>query len=345
MSGRLGRLTWANRQVQAHRHDAEPSQREFAYESAALGQRPDVGSIHRASPLRAVLLVLALVAAGLLIEQLADLVLALIMSVIVALPIGIGASLLEKLHIHRALGAVITLVTGLAIVTLLAVYLTPAFIHQLDAFIGQLPSTVRGVERVAHHSFGLKRGTIARAAQTFADRYTQHPSALLEPLSTVGLTLATSLAAVVVILIGALYMAVNPDPLIDGLVRLFAPASRPEARRVLARIRGAWIGWFRGVMLDMIVLGGLLFLGMELIGLPFAIGFAVFSAALTVIPNYGSVISAVPPILFGLSHSLQLGIEVTIVYIVVNQIEGNLILPLIMDARCRCTRLSSPSGC
>jgi predicted PurR-regulated permease PerM len=80
----------------------------------------------------------------------------------------------------------------------------------------------------------------------------------------------------------------------------------------------------------MLVLGGLLFLGMTIIGLNFAIGFAVFSAFMTVIPNYGSVISAIPPILAGLAQSPGKALLVLIVYLIVNQIEGNLILPLIM---------------
>lgn len=56
------------------------------------------------------------------------------------------------------------------------------------------------------------------------------------------------------------------------------------------------------VALDMLVLGCLLALGLTIIGLPFALGFAVFSVGLTVIPNYGSIISAIPPILVGLAE-------------------------------------------
>ena len=48
------------------------------------------------------------------------------------------------------------------------------------------------------------------------------------------------------------------------------------------------------------------------------------------IPNYGSVISAIPPILAGLAQSPTKALLVLIVYLIVNQIEGNLILPLIM---------------
>jgi predicted PurR-regulated permease PerM len=98
----------------------------------------------------------------------------------------------------------------------------------------------------------------------------------------------------------------------------------------MARVRVAWLGWMTAVGLDMLVLGGLLFVGLELVGLNFAIGFAVFSAFMTVIPNYGSVLSAIPPIIAALAQSPTKAVLVLVVYLVVNQIEGNLILPLIM---------------
>jgi predicted PurR-regulated permease PerM len=69
---------------------------------------------------------------------------------------------------------------------------------------------------------------------------------------------------------------------------------------------------------------------MQIIGLQFAAGFAIFSALMTVIPNYGSVISAVPPIAYGLTRSFHEGLLVAIVYVIVNQVEGNVALPLIM---------------
>ena len=56
----------------------------------------------------------------------------------------------------------------------------------------------------------------------------------------------------------------------------------------------------------------------------------MFSALLTVIPNYGSIISAIPPVLFAAAQSPGKALLVIAVYVAVNQVEGNLILPLIM---------------
>jgi predicted PurR-regulated permease PerM len=100
--------------------------------------------------------------------------------------------------------------------------------------------------------------------------------------------------------------------------------------RVFSRVRTAWLGWLLAIGIDMLVLGGLLYLGMRIVGLNFAAGFAIFSAVCTVIPNYGSIISAVPPVLVGLATSPGKGLLVLLVYVIVNQIEGNVALPLIM---------------
>jgi len=291
---------------------------------------PSAAIFRPALAYRAVMLALALVAIGLLFKQLVDLVLLLLITVIIALPIAAGASWLERFRIPRVLGALLTLLFGASVLALLLAFVIPEFVTQVDQFVRELPGTVHRVEHGINHTFGLKPNAIANAVQRFANRYTQHPAILLGPLSSVGLTVVGAVGGLIVVLITALYMAINPAPLIRGLVRLAPPAQRDDVVRILQRIRVAWLGWLRGIALDMLVLGGLLFIGMKIIGLQFAVGFAVFSALLTVIPNYGSVISAVPPIVYGLAHSVNQGVLVTVVYVIVNQIEGNLVLPLIM---------------
>lgn len=279
---------------------------------------------------RAVILALALVAIGLLFEQLVDLLLLLMITVIIALPVAASATWLQRFRVPRGLGALVSLLFGLGLVVLVLVLIIPPFVHQVGMFVSQLPATTRRIEHSINHTFGFAPGTISRDVQRFADRYTQHPTKLLGPLSSIGIGVAGGVGAIVVMLITALYIAINPSPLVRGLLRLVVPEQRDNALRIMERIRAAWMGWLRGVALDMLVLGGLLFVGMTIIGLPFAVGFAVFSALMTVIPNYGSVISAIPPILYGLTRSFREGVLVAVVYVVVNQIEGNVALPLIM---------------
>jgi predicted PurR-regulated permease PerM len=279
---------------------------------------------------RAVLLALGLLAAGLLFEELVQIVMLVTIAVVAAVPLAASANWLRRWHIPRAVGAVLSLAVGAVVAGLLLAFVVPTFVNQVNDFVTQLPTTAAHFERTINHVLGLRRGTTTRAVTHFVHRYTQHPAVLLGPLATIGVSIATAVGAIVVVIISALYMAISPDPLVRGLVRLFPAPRQPDVLRTLERIRVAWLAWLRGVALDMVVLGGLLFLGMEIIGLQFAAGFAIFSALLTVIPNYGSVISAIPPIAYGLTSSFHEGVLVAVVYVIVNQVEGNVALPLIM---------------
>jgi predicted PurR-regulated permease PerM len=102
------------------------------------------------------------------------------------------------------------------------------------------------------------------------------------------------------------------------------------------RLRTAWIGWMQGVGVDMFISGTLLYIGLSIIGLDFAILFAVLTALLVVVPYFGAFVGGIPPVLFALTDSPGKALAVLAVYILVQQIEGNIIIPVVMS---RTTRL------
>jgi predicted PurR-regulated permease PerM len=279
---------------------------------------------------RAVALAAALTLIGLLVQQLITLLLALALTVIIALPLSSAADFAERHHVPRALGALAALLIVLGAIGLLGYFIIPSFVKEVKDFANTLPHTIKRSERYIHAVTGVKEQTLSHDVTSFVQGYTHHPQKLIAPLESVGLSLVGIATSFVVVIITALYIAISPRPLTNATLSLLPEERRPLARRVMSRIATAWRGWLRAVGIDMLVLGGLLYLGMRIIGLPFALGFAVFSAILTVIPNYGSIISAVPPILLGLSLSPGKAVLVLIVYVIVNQIEGNLILPIVM---------------
>ena len=279
---------------------------------------------------RTVGLAAALAVAALVAEQLLTLVLIVLVVIIVALPLSAAASLAERRGLPRAFGASAALAGAFAVLIGLGFAVLPEFVSQVKEFAQRLPTILLEADRYLHGLTGRSTRSLSAQLSGFIDGYVHHPARLAGPLEHIGLTLAEILLAVLVVIVSAFLIALNPAVLVKSFLRLLPPARRPVATDVMARVRGAWLGWMTAVTLDMLVLGGLLFLGLELVGLDFAIGFAVFSAFMTVIPNYGSVISAIPPIIAALAVSPAKAVLVLIVYLVVNQIEGNLILPLIM---------------
>ena len=130
-------------------------------------------------------------------------------------------------------------------------------------------------------------------------------------------------------------MAVRPEPLVDGLVSLAPPARREHVRHVLDRVRQSWIGWMEGVAIDMLITGVFTYVALTIIGLDFAIFFAVLSSLLVVVPYFGAIAGAVPPVLFALTDSPGKALLVLGAYILVQQLESNVTMPVIMSQRVR----------
>jgi predicted PurR-regulated permease PerM len=285
---------------------------------------------------KAVVLAAVLLVLGLLFRQLATLMLAVLITVIIAIPLSAGTTRLERRGIPRPLGAFATLLGALAVVAGVLALIIPTFIDQANEFVDEVPTIVHDLEQTVGDITGNRPSEVGDSVQDFLQRYTDKPERLIGPITSIGLSVAAVLGALIVILITAYYMAVRPQPLVDGALRLVPPSRRRHARHVMERLRTAWIGWMQGVAFDMFISGTLLYIGLRIVGLDFAILFAVLTALLVVIPYFGAIIGAIPPVLFALTDSPGKALAVLVVYVLVQQIEGNVIIPVVMS---RTTRL------
>jgi predicted PurR-regulated permease PerM len=282
---------------------------------------------------RAVFLAAALLVFGLLFQQLVTLLVAILVTVIISLPITVVADRLEDRGVPRFIGAFAGLLLGVGSLAIVLALVIPPFVDQAEEFVETVPATVEDLEEIVGDLVGANPADVGDSVQEFLNRYVEEPETLIDPITSIGLSVVGVLGALVFMLLTAFFIAVRPQPLIDGLLSLFPPHRRDAVRYLTERLRDAWIGWLQGVLVDMLVTGILLYIGLTLIGLDFAIFFAVFSALLVVIPYFGAILGAIPVVLFALADSPGTALAALIVYIVVQQIESNMIIPLVMSQR------------
>jgi predicted PurR-regulated permease PerM len=258
-----------------------------------------------------------------------------LVTVIVAIPLAAAAQRLERFGIPRPVGALLTLLAAIGAIGLTIYLLIPPFVDQTNEFVDDVPSIVDDLEKVYADVTGQSAGEVGDKVQRFFERYTDDPDRLIGPLTSIGLNVAGVLGALVLILITSYYMAIRPEPLVEGLVRLAPPPRREHVREVLRRIRSSWIGWMEGVAIDMLVTGVMLYVALTIVGLDFAIFFAVLSALLVVVPYFGAIAGAIPPTLFALTDSPGKAALVLGAYVLVQQLESNVTIPVIMAQRVR----------
>lgn len=281
-------------------------------------------------PVKAVILAATLYVAYHLLGQLLTLFVLVIVTLIVSIALSAAAGRLEHRGLPRPAGTLLTLLAGLAVVALLVVLVVLPFFSELKRLADALPTIVSDLESRAGDATGVGKNEVGERLQDGLQGFIDRPGKLLGPLAAFGLNVAGLLGTVVLILMAAFYIAVNPRPLVDGALSLFPSERHARVCEVMCDIRTAWIGWLRGVLIDMAVTGILLYVGLLAIGMDYALVFAMISALLVVVPYVGAILGGVPPVLFGLAESPGKALAAFGVYVLVQQIEGNVIIPVVM---------------
>jgi predicted PurR-regulated permease PerM len=288
-------------------------------------RKGDPQALYKAVALAAGLLVL-----GLLFQELVTLLVAFLITILISIPIDAAATRLQARGIPRPIGALIAeLGLVLAFVGVIAAIM-PTFIDQVNEFIDEVPEIADSLEKEAAEVTDSNPSEVGDELQERLEGLVDDPGQLVGPVAAIGMGIAGLLAGAVLSLVTAYYIAVRPEPLIDGALSLFPPERRDWALRVGQRIRAAWIGWMKGALVDMFLNGLMIYLGLSLIGLEFPLIWGVLAGLLTVVPYFGPIAASIPPILFGLADSPEKALLVAVVFIVVQQIEGNLTIPLVM---------------
>jgi predicted PurR-regulated permease PerM len=135
---------------------------------------------------------------------------------------------------------------------------------------------------------------------------------------------------VIATLFFGLYFLIEEN-LVDKFLHRYISQERADRlSETLAKAELRMSSWFWGELTLMTVVGVLTYIGLLIIGVKYALPLAVLAGLLEVVPNIGPTISAVPTIIIGFGTSYFTGFSALALAIIVQQLENNLIVPMIM---------------
>lgn len=219
------------------------------------------------------------------------------------------------------------LVVALAIVGLVALgimFLGPRILAQVDLVRESLPGAVAQFESLLRqYSWG----------QTLLERV---PAEEERPdwniLGTIGGTVSTVIAVlanVVIVITVAIFLALDPQLYTRGILHLIPLDARPRAAEILEALGQALWRWLLGQGLAMTFVGVMAAVGLWLIGVPLALALGVIAGLLDFIPYVGPWLGAAPAVLLALVQGPTEAIWTVILFVVIQQIEGNVLIPVI----------------
>ena len=142
---------------------------------------------------------------------------------------------------------------------------------------------------------------------------------------------ANALSLGIVVVLTGVFAVSKPAPLVRGFVALFPAEGRERAREILAELYGTVQRWFLGQLADMVIVGALSAVALWIIGVPFALLLGLISGLLGFVPYIGFAVSLVPPVLLDLADDPVKALWVVLAYVLIQQLEQDLIYPLVMS--------------
>lgn len=194
------------------------------------------------------------------------------------------------------------------------------------------PVTVLGIEWDLQQVYLQLRDTLQTFARTVA-------------AGTFNLVVgfASTLFWLLFILLAAFYLTRDGDRLVQWLDTLPPPSMREDFVRLRQEITDVWNAFLRGQLLMALLMAAITTAMDAAIGLPNALALGLLAGLMEFVPSIGPIIAAVPAVLLALFQgSLWLPLShfwfavlVLGLYILLQQIEGNLLLPRVLGSSLR----------
>jgi len=114
-------------------------------------------------------------------------------------------------------------------------------------------------------------------------------------------------------------------------IAAFVPEKRREVfTRVFSEITRKMSLWFRGQLILSLTVGVVTYIGLSIMGVPYALILAIIAAFTELIPIVGPIIGAIPAILIALFISPWMAVIVGAFYVFVQQLENHILVPQVM---------------
>ena len=274
--------------------------------------------------LRKVVIVAAVVAAALLLWALRYVVLLLFNAVLTALFLQALYAPLERLGLDRRAALALVVLTLALVVGVGGAFFGWRIEQQAAEAIRLLPKALADLQQdLRATAFGNR---IVSGASNL-NLETALPALMHLPGYAVSVTQAV--ADILIVVFGGLFIAAHPAGHLRGFVALTPAGWRSRLGPFLDDAGNLLRRWLIAQLIAMITVGLLTGAGLAALGVPAAGALGLFAAAAEFVPIAGPIVSAIPALLLASLHGLDKVGWTLLLFVVVQQFESNLLIPLL----------------
>ena len=193
----------------------------------------------------------------------------------------------------------------------------PDFYHKVNDAISHLRNT---------NTSDLAQQTISTSFSDITKGVTQATSGIFNALTSI----FGGVISFFMVLVLTFYLTVDEESM-KRFIKSITPVNQQSyVSQLIASMQTRMGYWLRGQLVLSLIVFALVYLGLSILGIKYALILALVAGIFEVVPFIGPWISAIPGVFFAFAQSPGKAIVVAILYFAIQQIENNLIVPKVM---------------
>ena len=255
-----------------------------------------------------------------------------ILAFIVSSGIILGARFInQKLNIPYRLGVFLALAILVLILNLLYQLIVPTIASEFNNLLSNLPKLFEDMNNFVGNIVGEADFSLVEYFNLGGNNNLgQMTGNVITGLFFTTQNILNTFFYIAFFLAATFYMAIRPKNL-DDILNFFFPTKKHKLVNAKIDQARSKVGyWLAGQCLISFILAVLTYPFLVILDIPYALLLSVVAAFLNLIPIIGPILSAIPAIILALPMGLNIALVTGLFYLILQQIDGNFMTPLIM---------------
>ncbi len=261
-----------------------------------------------------------------------DILVLIFFALIIASAVDLPARRLDKLKIPRLVSVLLIYLVFIGVLIGLLVVFIPSLAREMKDFSAEFPryadELYQKFQRLQDGSLKYQKAIteIQRLLGGMGDKLREWASNIFSTT----LSIFGGLFSVIIVIVISFYLAVQKNGIQHLLKGVTPKEHEPYVLDLWARAQKKMGHWLQGQLFLAIVVGVLVYIGLSLLNIRFALLLAIIAGIFELVPYIGPVLAGVPAVILALFQAPILALWVLILYFVVQQLENYLLVPLVM---------------
>ncbi len=248
-----------------------------------------------------------------------DILLLLFVALLIMATLNPLVTRLAKLKIPRALSVLLAYLIVIALVAVAIGLLIPPLIDQTSNFANDILIYVEDYS------------SSSSLAGSFANEVVIQMASLPAKIGALIVSVFSNILAIFTVMVFAFYLLLARDSLDGQFDNYFGKKKAKEYSELIDLLEIRLGGWARGQIALMVLVTSTTYIGLVILGIPFALPLAILAGLFEIIPYIGPILAAIPAVIIGLGISPLMGLAAMALYILIQQIENYVFVPKVMQ--------------